>query len=145
MKTGLVTLWAEVFSLAWLLALTKWFASLDSRMVCFMHPHGGKQTNYATDCQATWTTSQMLKAMQEKPLHAMWGLVDPLQNGLYYCYGALKVLQSLEASFNPLGANTEQQQFSPNNIHTLSRDKVMRINKMITKEKSYDLLSNSLN
>ena len=71
--------------------------------------------------------------------------MDPLQNGLYYCYGALKVLQSLEASFNPLGANSEQQQFSPNNIHTLSRDKVMRINKMITKEKSYDLLSNSLN
>ena len=27
------------------------------------------------------------------------------------------------------------QQFSPNNIHTLSRDKVMRINKMITIEK----------
>ena len=35
---------------------------------------------------------------------------------------------------NPLSANSDQQ-FSPNNIHTLSRDKVMRINKMITIEK----------
>ena len=34
----------------------------------------------------------------------------------------------------PLGANSEQHQFSPN-INTMSRDKVMRINKMITKEK----------
>ena len=29
----------------------------------------------------------------------------------------------------------DQKQFSPNNIHTLSRDKVTRINKMITKGK----------
>ena len=36
---------------------------------------------------------------------------------------------------NPLSANSDQKQFSPNNIHTLSRDKVMRINKMITIEK----------
>ena len=36
---------------------------------------------------------------------------------------------------NPLSANSDQQQFSPNNIHTLSRDKVMRINKRITIEK----------
>ena len=37
------------------------------------------------------------------------------------------------ASFfiDPLSANSDQQQFSPNNIHTLSRDKVMRINNMI--------------
>ena len=37
--------------------------------------------------------------------------------------------------FNPLSANSDQKQFSPNNIHTLSRDKVMRINKMISKGK----------
>ena len=36
---------------------------------------------------------------------------------------------------NPLSAKSDQQQFSPNNVHTLSRDKVMRINQMITKEK----------
>ena len=28
--------------------------------------------------------------------------------------------------------NSDQHQFSPDNIHTLSRDKVMRINKMIS-------------
>ena len=31
--------------------------------------------------------------------------------------------------------NSDQQQFSPNNIYTLSRDKVMRVDKMIIKEK----------
>ena len=36
---------------------------------------------------------------------------------------------------NPLSVNSVQQQFSPNNIHTLSRDKVMSINIMITIEK----------
>jgi len=34
---------------------------------------------------------------------------------------------------NPLSPNGDQHQFSPNDIHTLSRDMVMRINKMITK------------
>ena len=38
-------------------------------------------------------------------------------------------------NFNPLSTNSDQQQFSPNNIHTLSRDEVMRINQMITGEK----------
>ena len=33
---------------------------------------------------------------------------------------------------NPLSPNGDQHQFSPNNIHTLSRDKVMRIYEMIT-------------
>ena len=36
---------------------------------------------------------------------------------------------------NPLSPNGDQHQFSPNNIHTLSRDKVMRIYEMINKEK----------
>ena len=36
---------------------------------------------------------------------------------------------------NPLSPNSEQHQFSPDNIRTLSRDMVMRINKMITREK----------
>ena len=33
---------------------------------------------------------------------------------------------------NPLSPNGDQHQFFPNNIHTLSRDKVMRIYEMIT-------------
>ena len=40
-----------------------------------------------------------------------------------------------QSYFNPLSPNSDQHQFSPNNIHTLSRNKVMRINEMITKEK----------
>ena len=46
----------------------------------------------------------------------------------YYTSGELKAL-------NPLSPNGDQHQFSPNNIHTLSRDNVMRIYEMITKEK----------
>ena len=36
---------------------------------------------------------------------------------------------------NPLSPNCDQHQFSPTNIHMLPREMVMRINKMITKEK----------
>ena len=38
-----------------------------------------------------------------------------------------------------------QYQFSPNNNHKSFREKVVRIDKMMTEGKSYDLLSNSLN
>ena len=48
-------------------------------------------------------------------------------------------------NFNPLSPNGDQHQFSPNNIHTSSREKVMRITKIITKKKCLDLISNSLN
>ena len=43
--------------------------------------------------------------------------------------------ESTPYPFNPLSSNGDQHQFPPNNIHTLSREKVMRIAKMITKEK----------
>ena len=36
---------------------------------------------------------------------------------------------------NPLSPNGGQHQFSPNDIHTLSRDMVMRVDKRITKVK----------
>ena len=36
---------------------------------------------------------------------------------------------------NSSSPNSDQQQISPNNIHTLSRGKVMRINKVIIIEK----------
>ena len=36
------------------------------------------------------------------------------------------------ASINPLIPNSDQHQFSPNDIHTMSRDEVVRIEKMIT-------------
>ena len=40
------------------------------------------------------------------------------------------------SALNPLSPNSGQHQFSPNHIHTLSRDKVTRIEKMITKMKN---------
>ena len=36
---------------------------------------------------------------------------------------------------NSLSPNSDQHQFSPNNVHMLSREMVMRLNKMVTKEK----------
>ena len=32
----------------------------------------------------------------------------------------------------PVSANSDQHQFSPDDVHCLERDKVMRMNKMIT-------------
>ena len=46
---------------------------------------------------------------------------------------------------NPLSPIGDQHQFSPNDIHTLLRDKVMRMNDMITKEKMLWSFVNSLN
>ena len=47
-----------------------------------------------------------------------------------YLYELVKLL-----SLNPLSPNCDQNQFSPYDIHTLSRDYVTRIEKMITKGK----------
>ena len=47
---------------------------------------------------------------------------------------------------SPLSPKSDQHQFSPNNTNALSKEKGVRINKMITKWKMInDLLSNSLN
>ena len=36
---------------------------------------------------------------------------------------------------NPLSPDSNQHQFSPNNIHMLPREMIMRVDKMITEEK----------
>ena len=54
---------------------------------------------------------------------------------------SLSRLQLVSLTLRP---NSDQHQFSPNDINALSREKGERINKMITiKEKYFDLLSNS--
>ena len=47
--------------------------------------------------------------------------------------------------FNPLSPNSDQDQISPNKIHTLSRGKLWEFIKWSHKRKCLDLLSNSLN
>ena len=44
-----------------------------------------------------------------------------------------------------INPNSDQHQFSLNDVHCLERDKVMTMNKTISWEKCFDLLSNSLN
>ena len=63
--------------------------------------------------------------------------------GSLHCRGDLtpasQVCEVAEILFldplNPLSPNSDQHKISPNIIHTFSRDKVMRINKTINKEK----------
>ena len=43
--------------------------------------------------------------------------------------------QFIRTCINPLSPSSDQCQFTPNSIHTLPRDEVMRINKMINQEK----------
>ena len=43
-----------------------------------------------------------------------------------------KLILSAYSLINPLSPNGDQHQFSPNHIHRLSRDYVIRINKLIT-------------
>ena len=63
----------------------------------------------------------------------------PLSVGImgFDCVNLVIVMQSLALCqyLNPLSPNSDHCQFSPNNIHMLPREMVMRINKMITKEK----------
>ena len=47
--------------------------------------------------------------------------------------------------FNPLSSNSDQDQFSANNIDTLSTDKLWELIKGSPERKCLDLLSNSLN
>ena len=47
----------------------------------------------------------------------------------------LKALFNGYCVLNPLSPNSDQHQFSLNNIHMLPREMVMRVHKMITKGK----------
>ena len=51
-------------------------------------------------------------------------MINPVKS--FLTHGALS---------GPLSPKSDQHQFSPNNIHTKSREKVVRINKMITSGK----------
>ena len=66
------------------------------------------------------------------------GFLSSIANQNSTCLGGevaqLHTVVEIKA-FNPLCPNSEQHQFSSNNIQRLSRDEVMRINKMITKVK----------
>ena len=42
---------------------------------------------------------------------------------------------SIQGGVNPVSVNSGQHEISPNNIHTMSREKDMRIKKMISTEK----------
>ena len=44
-------------------------------------------------------------------------------------------LKTMKVQINPLSPSGDQHQFSRNDIHTLSRDKAMRITEMTTKDK----------
>ena len=67
------------------------------------------------------------------------------QNDLFPSGGCHQVFQKggkqtprwldLLLPFNPLSPNSDQHEFSPNNIPMLLREMVIRVNKMITKEK----------
>ena len=61
--------------------------------------------------------------------------IEMLQGRLHVKSEDIDKKKVYQDGINPSSPNSDQHQFSPNNIHTLSRDKVMRINKMITIEK----------
>ena len=71
---------------------------------------------------------------QISPNICKWKLVGHLD-----CFGGNRRAKDTRkmklCSVKPLSPNVDQHQFFPNNIHTLSRDVVVRINEMITKEK----------
>ena len=77
--------------------------------------------------------------MKHYPLTRMWRLVtSPARYELFISPGQASgrvVLFKVDRAFYPLSPNIDQHQFSPNNVHMLPREMVIRVNKMITKEK----------
>ena len=62
----------------------------------------------------------------------------PVRNLVFTATFSLKkcaITHPSKCTVNPLSPSGDQHQFSRNDIHTLSRDKVMRITEMITKDK----------
>ena len=45
------------------------------------------------------------------------------------------IVKMITGVINPLSPDSDQHQFSPNNIRMLPREMIMRVNKVITKEK----------
>ena len=45
------------------------------------------------------------------------------------------MMEHTKRQVNPLSPNSDKQQFSPNNIHMLTREMVISVNKMINKKK----------
>ena len=74
--------------------------------------------------------------MKHYPLTRMWRLVtSPARYELFISLGRAGgrvVLFKVDLAFYPVSPNIDQHQFSPNNIHMLLREMVMRVNKMIT-------------
>ena len=62
----------------------------------------------------------------------------------FWKWGFLKLGSGLFNPLNPLSPNSDKDQFSPNNIHTLSRDKLWELTKWSPERKYLDLSSNSL-
>ena len=61
-------------------------------------------------------------------------LLSPSLHPRFHCNTAYIVYMHHVScsSFNLLSPDSDQDQFSPNNIHMLPREMVMRVNKMIT-------------
>ena len=63
------------------------------------------------------------------------GIQATLCEGGYLSFALTVCKMNFLSLFNPLSPNSDRERFTPNDVHTLSRDKVMRISKMITEEK----------
>ena len=78
------------------------------------------------DSQELWIAA-ILGDAHFAGIHGKWVIKNIFQT--------LKRKVILTDPINTLSPNGDQHQFSPNDIRTLSRDKVMRINEVITKGK----------
>ena len=102
------------------------FFCVNRSPIRYDFPGGENSVRYSVDLPLAvqWRPINVHKRLDARAELLFW-LLNPLRPSL----------SSPSWLVNPLSPNSDQHQFSSNNIHTPSRDKVMRINKMITKEK----------
>ena len=95
----------------------------------------GKHANYIPGqsiCKIYEKNLDIVKPCYHK--HFYCPLLSPSLQPRFHCNTAYIVYMYHVScsSFNPLNPNSDQDQFSPNNIHMLPREMVMRVNKIIT-------------
>ena len=112
----------------------------------------GLNSKYSLSLTCTIVSASHLKSMnstEERPenwpsVHGQW--ISTWKTARKLVYGKVSCHKKLYSlTFNPLSPNSDQDQFSANNIHTLSTDKLWELIKWSPKRKRLDLSSNSLN
>ena len=123
--------WQGNFTVAWITGkyyqqLSRWKGLQQSKL----GEASGTLKSIGVDWCDWWLIERLLQETKCESHVKRW-LNRPSSDWPWHKTRLLVICHTL----NPLSPNSDQHQFSPKDFHTLAREKVMRVNKIITKEK----------